>query len=73
MAIGSTVMAGAFAVGPISGGAFNPAVALSPIILDTIRGGNSMQYVPMYMIGTFLGGAFAAIMFKVMNPDENGK
>ena len=28
LAIGATVMAGAFAVGTISGGAFNPAVAI---------------------------------------------
>jgi aquaporin Z len=70
LAIGSTVMAGAFAVGPISGAAFNPAVALSPIVLDTIKGGNSMQFLPMYLIGTILGGAVAGFMFRVMNPDE---
>jgi aquaporin Z len=70
LAIGFTVMAGAFAVGPISGGAFNPAVAASPIILDTIRGGNSISNLPMYLVGTILGGVIAGLIFRVMNPDE---
>jgi aquaporin Z len=30
LAIGFTVMVGAFSAGPITGGAFNPAVALAP-------------------------------------------
>lgn len=71
LAIGFTVMAGAFTVGPISGGAFNPAVALSPAILDTMMGGTAIQFIPMYLLGTLLGGMIAGLMFKVMNPDEN--
>jgi aquaporin Z len=70
LAIGFTVLAGAFAVGPISGGAFNPAVAAGPILFDTIKGGNSMQYLPMYLLSTILGGALAAGIFKICNQDE---
>ncbi len=70
LAIGSTVMAGAFAVGPISGGAFNPAVAIGPIIVDTINGGKSMSNLALYIIGPLAGGLVAGLMYKVMNPDE---
>ena len=34
LAIGFTVLVGAFAAGPISGGAFNPAVGIGPIVVD---------------------------------------
>lgn len=70
LAIGFTVMVGAFAVGPISGGAFNPAVALGPAILDAMNSGVAMQHISMYLTGTLLGGFFAGLIFKVMNPDE---
>ena len=35
-AIGLTVMAGAFCVGPLSGGVFNPAVSIGPSLVDII-------------------------------------
>lgn len=70
LAIGFTVMAGVFAVGPISGGAFNPAVAMGPAILDSINGGDAMHYIPIYLIGCLLGGMIAGFFFKIMNPDE---
>lgn len=70
LAIGFTVMVGAFAVGAISGGAFNPAVALSPAILDAINGGSAIQHIPMYLTGTLLGGIIAGLLFKITNPDE---
>ncbi len=37
LAIGMTVMTGAFAVGDISGGVFNPAVAVGISILGTLQ------------------------------------
>ncbi|MEO8664062.1 MAG: aquaporin [Ignavibacteria bacterium] len=70
LAIGVTVMAGAFSVGSISGGAFNPAVAIGPILVDTINGGSSMKNILIYLIGPFLGGAVASIVFKFTNPEE---
>src|SRR5687767_2117414 len=36
LAIGFTVTVGAFVVGPITGGAFNPAVAFGPILVDSM-------------------------------------
>ncbi len=45
LAIGFTIVAGAFAGGPISGGAFNPAVGVGPAIVHAIMGGGSWQHL----------------------------
>lgn len=69
LAIGITVMAGAFAAGPISGAAFNPAVALGPVIVDLIMGdGASLGGLWVYLVATFAGGALAAAAFRAMHP-----
>jgi len=65
IAIGFIVFAGIVAVGPISGAAFNPAVA---ICLNLVNG--TPEHIPLYLISTFAGGAFAAIVFGWMNPKE---
>jgi len=71
LAIGFTVLAGAFAAGPISGGAFNPAVALGPILVDAILGdGRTLGGLWVYLLSTFAGGALAAFVFRVQNPTD---
>jgi aquaporin Z len=70
LAIGFTVMAGAFCVGPISGGAFNPAVGIGPILVDTINHGDSLKNLWLYIVGPFTGAAIAGIFFKYINPEE---
>src|SRR5207248_2549721 len=51
LAIGFTVLAGAFAGGPISGGAFNPAVGLGPTLVDSLfGGGTSLGHVWLYIV-----------------------
>jgi aquaporin Z len=70
MAIGFTVLASAFAAGPVSGGAFNPAVAIGPMIMDTFAGGHSISNLWLYLAGPFAGAAIAALIYPVMNPDE---
>jgi aquaporin Z len=72
LAIGFTVMAGAFAVGPISGAAFNPAVAIGLILMDAIKGGSSIGNIWIYIVGPLGGGAIAAFVFKLMNPEDKG-
>ncbi len=64
LAIGLTVMTGAFAVGDISGGAFNPAVALGISILGISNWANLW----VYLVANFIGGAAAAIIFNMVNP-----
>ncbi len=65
IAIGSTVAAGSFAVGNISGGAFNPAVGLGPNLVHSMFGGDSLARSWIYLVAPFLGAAVAASLFKV--------
>src|SRR6516225_2760463 len=64
LAIGMTVMTGAFAVGDISGGAFNPAVALGISILGISDWAN----IWIYLLANFAAGAVAAVVFQLINP-----
>jgi len=66
LAIGFTVVAGAFAVGGISGGAFNPAVALGAMVTGLFEWSN----IWIYLIADFLGAAVAAYMFLFVLPAE---
>jgi aquaporin Z len=66
LAIGMTVMSGAFAVGNISGGVFNPAVAVGL----TVLGLSNLSSIWIYLAANFLGGAAAAAAFKVVNPGD---
>jgi aquaporin Z len=70
LAIGLTVMASAFAIGPISGAALNPAVAIGLIAMDAIRGGTSIANIWIYIVGPLAGAALAAGLFKVMDPKD---
>ena len=68
LAIGFTVMVGAFAGGGISGGAFNPAVGTGPILWGAIAGGGSLGDLWLYLVGPLLGGWLAAIVFGLQHP-----
>jgi aquaporin Z len=70
MAIGFTVLAAAFAGGPISGGAYNPAVGIGPILIDTIMGGHSISHLWVYIVGPVTGAVLAALVFNFINSDE---
>lgn len=65
LAIGFTVVVAAFAAGGVSGGAFNPAVALGPILVDGIFHRGPMMFWWLYIVGPLLGGAAAAWVFKL--------
>jgi aquaporin Z len=66
LAIGFTVLAGAFAVGDISGGAFNPAVAVGASVLGLFAWKN----IWIYLLANFAGGVAAANAFKMLNPSD---
>jgi len=70
LAIGSTVMVGAFAMGDISGGAFNPAVGLGPAIIERVIEGTGTPLVWIYAAGPLAGAALAAFVFKFQHPGE---
>jgi aquaporin Z len=66
LAIGFTVMIGAATVGSISGGAFNPAVALG----ITLMGLSSWGAIWIFLVANFAAAVAAALVFKVVNPPE---
>src|SRR5687768_9455246 len=55
LAIGSTVLAGAIAGGPISGGAFNPAVGVGPIFVHAVAGDGGYSDLLLYIVGPLVG------------------
>lgn len=59
LAIGFTVLAAAYAFGNISGGAFNPAVAIGAAVSGMISAGDLW----IYLVGDLAGGAAAATLF----------
>ena len=66
LAIGFTVMVMAFAVGGISGGAFNPAVAIGATIMGLIKS----SAVWVHLVADLVAGAAAAFAFKALNPND---
>ncbi len=65
LAIGFTVVVGAISVGWISGGAFNPAIALGASVLGAFKWAN----IWIYLVADFLGGAAAAGTFLYIQGD----
>ena len=63
LAIGFTVFAMATTFGPISGGAFNPAVAVGQTVLKAF----ALKNLWIYIVGCFAGGALAAVVFNYAN------
>ncbi|PZR75744.1 MAG: porin [Chthoniobacterales bacterium] len=66
LAIGMTVMVGAFSVGSISGGAFNPAVAVGLVIMNLVHFAN----VWIHIVAELAAGLAAGLIFKVLNPAD---
>jgi aquaporin Z len=66
LAIGFTVAAGAFAVGAVSGGAFNPAVAFGAMVYGILP----WSHIWLYLIANFLAGAVAAYVFLYVQSAE---
>ena len=62
IAIGMTVAAGAFAVGPISGAAFNPAVGFAATFAGAVFGHDSWSDLPIYIVGPLAGAALGALI-----------
>ena len=64
VAIGFTVMGGGYAVGGISGGAFNPAVGTGPI-LAALTAGGSIADMWLYWVGPMIGSVLAVLAFRI--------
>ena len=63
LAIGFTVLIGAYSVGAISGGAFNPAVAVG----ITVLGLSAPSFLWVFLIANLLGGAAAGLLFNALD------
>lgn len=63
LAIGFTVLVGAYSVGAISGGAFNPAVAVG----ITILGLSAPAFLWVFLVANLLGGAAAGLLFNALD------
>jgi aquaporin Z len=66
LAIGFTVAAGAFAVGGISGGVFNPAVALG----GATAGLFGWSTIWVYLLVELAAGVLAGVTFRTLNPGD---
>jgi aquaporin Z len=69
LAIGFTVLAGAFAGGGISGGAFNPAVGIGPTLINATLGNGSFDHLWLYLVGPLSGGVLAAVVSGVQEQE----
>ncbi len=64
-AIGLTVMGGAYSVGGLSGGVFNPAVSIGPSMIDFISGnGISHYFTWYYLVAPIVGSLIAVAHFN---------
>jgi aquaporin Z len=66
LAIGFTVLVNAYAIGGVSGGAINPAVAIGQMAMGLVTVGN----IWIYLVAEFAGAAVAALTFKAVNPQD---
>ena len=66
LAIGFTVLVGAYAVGAVSGAAFNPAVAVGGSVMSIY----TWSDIWIYFVAELLGGAVAAFVFRYLHPGE---
>ncbi|HYN10700.1 MAG TPA: aquaporin [Vicinamibacterales bacterium] len=65
LAIGFTVLAGAYSVGAVSGGAFNPAVAFGATLMGLFSPAN----IWVYLVANFAAAAAAAAFFKLIDAE----
>jgi len=69
MAIGFTVTAAAYSIGPISGAVLNPAIGTGLLSIHMFTGGNFGD-IWVYWLTPCLGAVFAGLIFRLMNPKE---
>ncbi len=70
LAIGGTVLVGAWVGGGISGGAFNPAVGIGPTLVHALAGEGSFASLWLYLVGPLAGGVLAAVVFAIQEAPD---
>jgi aquaporin Z len=66
LAIGFTLAVMAFALGGISGGAFNPAVAIGLVVMHLAKAASLW----LYLLAELAAGVLAAAAFCYLNPED---
>lgn len=66
LAIGLTVFAMASTFGSVSGGAFNPAVAVGATVVKAF----ALKNIWIYLVACFGGGFLAALIFNFINEED---
>eukprot|EP00441_Pelagodinium_beii_P004820 CAMPEP_0197703086 /NCGR_PEP_ID=MMETSP1338-20131121/125258_1 /TAXON_ID=43686 ORGANISM="Pelagodinium beii, Strain RCC1491" /NCGR_SAMPLE_ID=MMETSP1338 /ASSEMBLY_ACC=CAM_ASM_000754 /LENGTH=563 /DNA_ID=CAMNT_0043286979 /DNA_START=13 /DNA_END=1705 /DNA_ORIENTATION=+ len=69
LAIGFVIIAGAYGAGAVSGGCFNPAVALG---IDVSSAGLGFGWCGPYILFELVGASLAAALFQVVRPGDFG-
>eukprot|EP00419_Tripos_fusus_P010236 CAMPEP_0172656588 /NCGR_PEP_ID=MMETSP1074-20121228/1465_1 /TAXON_ID=2916 /ORGANISM="Ceratium fusus, Strain PA161109" /LENGTH=451 /DNA_ID=CAMNT_0013471453 /DNA_START=69 /DNA_END=1424 /DNA_ORIENTATION=- len=67
LAIGFVIVAGAYGPGAVSGGCFNPAVAIG---IDVVSARLGFGWCLLYTVFEILGGLMAVLAFVTMRPEE---
>ena len=70
IAIGFTVAAAAYAIGPVSGCALNPAVSFSVMLVHFIHTGKGLSYLVVYLGTPMIGAFLASSLFKIIRKAE---
>jgi len=66
LAIGFTIAALIFAGGPISGGAFNPAVGVGATLASALFGGGGWSDLWIYLVGPITGAGIGAGVYRAL-------
>jgi glycerol uptake facilitator-like aquaporin len=66
------IVVGAITGGPISGGAFNPAVATAGILTNALNGSGSLIHLAYYWVGPLFGALLAVVIFRMQEASESG-
>jgi len=66
LAIGFTIMAAVFTGGPISGGAFNPAVGFGATLGSVWFGSGGWSDLWLYVVGPLIGAAIGAGIHRLL-------
>ncbi len=69
IAIALVVVAGAYVVGPVSGAAFNPAVAVGSIGYGALHGA-SLSDLWIYVVGPIVGALLAGVAYRIQEADD---
>lgn len=70
LAIGLTLLLCAASGGSLSGGVYNPSIALGAAIVSGMTSVVVVENLMMYLVSTIAGGALAAVVFRIINADE---